>query len=97
MELLGLISVTLFSEFDSLAILNDFDAISMFAAKSNTGLGTAKPTEKNSGINIIEKSRLEKANVSVAADMQVIGCIVMEIFVPKKFLSLGLFLTIFRR
>jgi len=79
---------SLFLDFDPLAILNDFESINSFVSKSNTVLSFDDLNE-NTASKTVDRMELDFVRQAITNDMKALGCIVMELFVPKKFLSLG--------
>ena len=84
--------ITLPKNYDALSLLQDSEHLDAFIAKSNT---TLSRIEKD---NSLKSSHDEKKKSSYSKilqtrrlirDMQVTGCLILELFLPKKFLALG--------
>ena len=87
--------ITLPKNYDPLSLLQDTEHLDAFIAKSNTILSRL---EIENNPETVEKSEENKQSTSFSKilqtrrmirDMQVTGCLIMELFLPKKFLALG--------
>ena len=80
-------------DYDPVAKLNELEALNSFLAKNNC---LQQPLAKGQGEETKTKMKRkhqslakELAGRRIVRDMQVIGCILLELFMPKKFLGLG--------
>ena len=85
--------ITLPKNYDALALLQDTEHLDAFIAKSNT---TLTRLEKENSLKSGQNEKKKKLSYSkilqtrrLIRDMQVTGCLILELFLPKKFLALG--------
>ena len=84
--------ITLPKNYDALSLLQDTEHLDAFIAKSNTTLSRIeKENSLKSGHDEKKKSSYSKILQTrrLIRDMQVTGCLILELFLPKKFLALG--------
>ena len=88
-------SFALPKNYDALSLLNDTEQVHTFAHKSNSKIDRQQKlapntTEKSSHFCSSSSSLSKKlATRRKIRDMQVLGCLIMELFLPKKYLTLG--------
>lgn len=76
-------AISLPKDFDPLAKLQEMELLNNFLNKSGSSISRDVTTKTSQSI------AKEQSVRRLVRDMQVIGCLIMELFLPKKFLSLG--------
>ena len=76
-------SIALPKTFDALSLLNDTEQIHSFVSKINSKIDKNNEQQKKFSFNKTLMTR------RMVRDMQVLGCLIMELFLPKKYLTLG--------
>ena len=90
-QLLDSSPILLPKEYDPVAKLNELESLNSFLAK-NTNLEqmtSPKPKMKQQPLKKPRSLGKELTGRRIVRDMQVIGCILLELFMPKKFVILG--------
>ena len=91
-------SIAIPQDFEPLLRLNELELSDAFLLKCNLEAVRRKSKENVVDSSTINVSATEKFQLSSyrhgVRDMQVIGCIMMELFMPKKFVSLGAHATL---
>ena len=85
-------SIVMPKDFEPMLRLNELESLHTFLMKCNQKAVRRKSEEmdcKSSNFNITMTDKSQLLYRTAVRDMQVIGCLIMELFMPKKFVALG--------
>ena len=82
-------SIVMPKDFEPMSRLNELELLHTFLLKCDLEAVSRKSEKNGHKLNLPVTEKCQLSYRSAVRDMQVIGCLIMELFMPKKFVALG--------